>query len=127
MCIRDRAYLATQQKELSGSAFRRMCKQEYLHYLRIREWQDLHGQLRHILRSLDLPFHWELSQFFLGANVGAVYFGDADESVDALIGRASDAVNEAALSGAHHRISESADRPPARIAPKYNLPRSVAH
>ena len=80
-----------------------------------------------IQRSLDLPFHWELSQFFLGANVGAVYFGDADESVDALIGRASDAVNEAALSGAHHRISESADRPPARIAPKYNLPRSVAH
>ena len=69
----------------------------------------------------------QLSQFFLGANVGAVYFGDADESVDALIGRASDAVNEAALSGAHHRISEAADRPPARIAPKYNLPRSVAH
>ena len=29
------------------SAFRRMCKSEYLHYLRIREWQDVHSQLRH--------------------------------------------------------------------------------
>ncbi|HEU4329574.1 MAG TPA: ATP-dependent RNA helicase HrpA [Lapillicoccus sp.] len=39
-------YLQEQQKALSGSAFRRMCKAEYLHYLRIREWQDLHQQLR---------------------------------------------------------------------------------
>ncbi|MGN7246818.1 ATP-dependent RNA helicase HrpA [Janibacter anophelis] len=38
-------YLKEQQKALSGSAFRRMCKREYLHYLRIREWQDLHSQL----------------------------------------------------------------------------------
>ncbi len=38
-------YLKDRQKELSGSAFRRMCKREYLHYLRIREWQDLHSQL----------------------------------------------------------------------------------
>lgn len=39
-------YLKEQQKALSGSAFRRMCKAEFLHYLRIREWQDLHQQLR---------------------------------------------------------------------------------
>ena len=39
-------YLRDQQKALSGSAFRRMCKAEYLHYLRVREWQDLHSQLR---------------------------------------------------------------------------------
>ncbi|WP_177426659.1 ATP-dependent RNA helicase HrpA [Knoellia remsis] len=39
-------YLKKQQKALSGSAFRRMCKAEFLHYLRIREWQDLHQQLR---------------------------------------------------------------------------------
>ena len=40
------SYLKEQQKALSGSAFRRMCKSEYLHFLRIREWQDLHQQLR---------------------------------------------------------------------------------
>jgi HrpA-like RNA helicase len=32
------AYVSDQQRELSGSAFRRMCRREYLHYLRIREW-----------------------------------------------------------------------------------------
>ena len=44
-------YLKDQQKALSHSAFRRMCKAEYLHYLRIREWQDLHAQLRQACRS----------------------------------------------------------------------------
>ena len=33
-------YLLEQQRTLSGSAFRRRCKAEYLHYLRVREWQD---------------------------------------------------------------------------------------
>lgn len=47
-------YLREQQKALSGSAFRRMCKQEYLHYLRVREWQDLHAQLRDICKQLKL-------------------------------------------------------------------------
>ena len=34
------------RKRCRSSAFRRMCKAEFLHYLRIREWQDLHSQLR---------------------------------------------------------------------------------
>jgi len=47
-------YLKEQQRELSGSAFRRMCKREYLHYLRVREWQDLHSQLKKACKTLDL-------------------------------------------------------------------------
>ncbi len=47
-------YLRQQRKDLSGSAFRRMCRQEFLHYLRIREWQDLTGQLRDIARGLGI-------------------------------------------------------------------------
>jgi len=47
-------YLQEQQKELSSSAFRRLCKKELLNYLRVREWQDLHSQLRRSLRQLDL-------------------------------------------------------------------------
>ncbi len=39
-------YLRERQRELSGSAFRRMCKREYLNYLRVREWQDYESQLR---------------------------------------------------------------------------------
>jgi len=34
------------QAELSGNQFRKRCKAEFLHYLRVREWQDLAGQLR---------------------------------------------------------------------------------
>ncbi|WP_159813448.1 ATP-dependent RNA helicase HrpA [Actinomyces sp. zg328] len=47
-------YLRTQSRELSGSAFRRMCRAEFLHYLRIREWQDVHAQLRQMSRQLGL-------------------------------------------------------------------------
>ena len=43
-------YLKEQQHELSSSAFRRMCKREFLHYLRVREWQDLESQLRQVGR-----------------------------------------------------------------------------
>ncbi|MDX6655262.1 MAG: ATP-dependent helicase HrpA [Solirubrobacteraceae bacterium] len=44
-------YINEQQRELSGSAFRRRCKAEFLHVLRIREWQDLVEQLRRAARS----------------------------------------------------------------------------
>ncbi|MCW2687246.1 MAG: ATP-dependent helicase HrpA [Mycobacterium sp.] len=47
-------YLGEQRKERSGNSFRRMCREEFLHYLRIREWQDLHGQLRSIARDLGI-------------------------------------------------------------------------
>jgi ATP-dependent helicase HrpA len=47
-------HIQEQQRELTSSAFRRMCKREYLNYLRIREWQDLHSQLRRVARQLDL-------------------------------------------------------------------------
>ncbi len=45
-------YIREQQKELSSSQFRKMCKAEFLHYLRVREWQDLHAQLRQVVRDL---------------------------------------------------------------------------
>jgi ATP-dependent helicase HrpA len=45
-------YLTEQRTQLSGNQFRRMCRDEFLHWLRIREWQDLHGQLRGIARGL---------------------------------------------------------------------------
>ncbi len=47
-------YVRTQQKELSSSAFRRMCKAEFLNYLRIREWQELESQLRQVAKQLKL-------------------------------------------------------------------------
>ncbi|WP_432069426.1 ATP-dependent RNA helicase HrpA [Streptomyces sp. AA1529] len=47
-------YVREQQRELSSSAFRRMCKAEFLNYLRIREWQDIHGQLRQVARTMKV-------------------------------------------------------------------------
>ncbi len=47
-------YLEEQQQKLSSSAFRRLCKNEYLNYLRVREWQDLIRQLKSICKPLDL-------------------------------------------------------------------------
>jgi ATP-dependent helicase HrpA len=47
-------YLAQRQRELSGSAFRRMCRAEFLNYLRVREWQDLHAQLQSLAADLGI-------------------------------------------------------------------------
>ncbi len=47
-------YIREQQKALSSSAFRRMCTREFLHFLRIREWQDLESQLRSACRQIGL-------------------------------------------------------------------------
>ncbi|WP_328465715.1 ATP-dependent RNA helicase HrpA [Streptomyces sp. NBC_00448] len=53
------AYLRDKQKELSSSAFRRMCRSEFLNYLRIREWQDIYSQLRSVARSLGITIEPE--------------------------------------------------------------------
>jgi ATP-dependent helicase HrpA len=47
-------YLEGKQKELSSSAFRRMCRSEFLNYLRVREWQDVYRQLRRLAKPLRL-------------------------------------------------------------------------
>ncbi|WP_426242036.1 ATP-dependent RNA helicase HrpA [Nocardioides sp. LHG3406-4] len=47
-------YIKEQQRELSSSAFRRMCKREYLNYLRVREWQDFESQLRQVCREMKI-------------------------------------------------------------------------
>ena len=36
------------------SAFRRMCKREYLNYLRVREWQDFESQLRQVCKEMKI-------------------------------------------------------------------------
>jgi ATP-dependent helicase HrpA len=76
-------YLQEQQKALSGSAFRRMCKSEFLHYLRIREWQDLVGQLRAACKSAG---------FVVGGR-------NAQDAQDAAGTRDVDAIHRALLSG----------------------------
>src|SRR3954462_6309408 len=50
-------YLREQQRELSGNQFRKRCHAEYLHYLRVREWQDLVGQVRSAAREVGVKLN----------------------------------------------------------------------
>ncbi|MDT3279945.1 ATP-dependent RNA helicase HrpA [Shewanella sp. SP2S1-2] len=50
-------HLKDQQKELSASQFRKKCRDEYLAYLRVREWQDLYAQLKQAVHDLK----WRLN------------------------------------------------------------------
>ncbi|MCX4796097.1 MULTISPECIES: ATP-dependent RNA helicase HrpA [unclassified Streptomyces] len=52
-------YIREQQKERGSSSFRRMCKQEYLNFLRIREWQDIYAQLRTVAKQMGIHLNEE--------------------------------------------------------------------
>jgi ATP-dependent helicase HrpA len=47
-------YVQEQRDALTGNRFRRLLREEFLHFLRIREWQDLHGQLRRAARDAGM-------------------------------------------------------------------------
>jgi ATP-dependent helicase HrpA len=81
-------HLRGQQRELSSSAFRRMCKREYLNYLRVREWQDFESQLRQVCRELKIDLGteppWSRPRSTTGdETTGAAY--DADGIHQALL------------------------------------------
>ncbi|GAA4491278.1 ATP-dependent RNA helicase HrpA [Microbacterium panaciterrae] len=44
-------HLREQQRELGSSAFRRLCRSEHLNYVRVREWFDVHRQLRTLVKA----------------------------------------------------------------------------
>ncbi len=44
-------YVASLKRELSGNQFRRRLRGEFLSVLRVREWQDVAGQIRQVLRA----------------------------------------------------------------------------
>ncbi len=47
-------HLREQQQALSSNQFRKLCRAEFLNYLRVREWQDLYSQIRQVAGSLDI-------------------------------------------------------------------------
>ncbi|MGX6603843.1 ATP-dependent RNA helicase HrpA [Micromonosporaceae bacterium Da 78-11] len=62
-------YLRERQQELSGNQFRRMCRSEYLNYLRVREWQDIYAQLRQVVRTLGLTLDENREEIAAGEHV----------------------------------------------------------
>ncbi len=47
-------YLRTERRARTSNQFRRLCRDEFLSYRRIREWQDIHAQLRDTSNELGL-------------------------------------------------------------------------
>jgi ATP-dependent helicase HrpA len=52
-------YIQKQQKTLSGNQFRKQCKQDFLNYLRVREWQDVYFQIHQAMREMDAKLNQE--------------------------------------------------------------------
>ncbi|HTE59915.1 MAG TPA: ATP-dependent RNA helicase HrpA, partial [Solirubrobacteraceae bacterium] len=50
-------YLREQQLALSGNQFRKRCHAEFLHHLRVREWQDLVAQLRQAAKGVGITLN----------------------------------------------------------------------
>ncbi|WP_370326326.1 ATP-dependent RNA helicase HrpA [Euzebya sp.] len=110
-------HLRRMRRQLSGNQFRKRCRAEFLHFLRIREWQDVHGQLRRVLADLDIPTSRALAP-------GEIPAGDAADAVHramlagllGMIGmRDGDSREYLGTRGTRFRIgrrSSLADRPP---------------
>ncbi|WP_434339608.1 ATP-dependent RNA helicase HrpA [Motilimonas cestriensis] len=56
-------YLKEQQKSLSGGQFGKMCKKEFLAYMRVREWQDIYTQIRQVIKELNIPINTEPADY----------------------------------------------------------------
>ncbi len=52
-------YAEEQRQELSQNQWRQRCKKEFLSFLRLREWRDLHHQLRLAIKPLGLKENQE--------------------------------------------------------------------
>ena len=87
-----------QARDLSGSAFRRLCRAEFFHYLRWREWRDVVGQLRQMARALGIGV----------GPVGEPSTGDVVEA--AQFGGAQDAAVRAVLAYGQGTASVDADQ-----------------
>ncbi len=56
-------HLKVQQKELTSAQFRKLCRSDFLNYLRVREWQDIYTQLRQVVKELGLPVNSEPAEY----------------------------------------------------------------
>ena len=131
-------HLRAQQRELSSSAFRRMCKREYLNYLRVREWQDFESQLRQVCRELKVDLGKEPAWSRLratGTEAPSTEAGAPTDGATAPSGGApydADGIHQALLSGllSHIGVLEERDRRPARptgSARTAGVPRGARH
>ena len=56
-------YFETQRQELSQNQLRKLCKKEFLSYLRLREWRDVHHQLCVAVKDLGIRVNSEPANY----------------------------------------------------------------
>ncbi|MDO6747712.1 ATP-dependent RNA helicase HrpA [Gilvimarinus sp. 1_MG-2023] len=56
-------YYEEQRQALSQNQLRKLCKKEFLSYLRLREWRDIHRQLKLTGQKLGLKFNKEAADY----------------------------------------------------------------
>ncbi len=109
-------YVRQQQRELSSSAFRRMCKREFLNYLRVREWQDFESQLRQVCREMGVDLGKGVSRRAPAPLTGGTVDGtEGGAAYDA------DGIHQALLSGLLSHIGLLEQREKEKRGPREYL------
>jgi len=56
-------YVETQRQALSQNQLRKLCKKEFLSYLRLTEWRDIHHQLCVAIKTLGFKLNTEVANY----------------------------------------------------------------
>ncbi|MCK5819352.1 MAG: ATP-dependent RNA helicase HrpA [Psychromonas sp.] len=56
-------YIQVQRNALSSNLFRKMCKKDFLAYMRVREWQDIYAQIKQVTDELDIKINEKVADF----------------------------------------------------------------
>ncbi|WP_428939580.1 ATP-dependent RNA helicase HrpA [Fontivita pretiosa] len=89
------------ERHLSGSRLRKLCKESFVSFIRMREWHDIHSQLREIVGEMGL-IHRNQSSPAAQANGRPVRRDDRDA-------RTTEAIHRALLSGLLSNIGVRGD------------------
>ena len=92
-------YVRGQQHEMGSSAFRRMCKAEYLNFLRIREWQDVVAQLREMAKPLGIDMSFRPRTAELSAPASGIPGDGPDSAVDHRLTWDGETIHRSLLAG----------------------------
>ena len=99
-------YLRLVSREMSNSAMRRLCKREFLHYLRWREWQDVAQQLTELskplrlqVRPLELPTRADVAFQERTAGIEGAMARAAVDTTRRTSGANADAIHQSLLVG----------------------------
>jgi ATP-dependent helicase HrpA len=115
-------HLNEQRDALGSSAFRRLCREEFLNYVRVREWFDVHRQLTSLTRDVarrerDRPAERSASEHRSPNRRGSRPAGAEPREGSRIPGAQADAIHQAILSGLLSQIGVLDERSVPRQVP----------